>query len=484
MATNIKKDSPKKNVNLNLNLGRVPPQSSELEEAVLGACMLEKEAFENIMEIIPSAEVFYVDAHQKIFDAIVSTFNSGMNVDLHTVTEMLRRKNELEIIGGSYYLSKLTMSVLSSAHIKSHAFIVMEKFFMRELIRIGGSMIADAYEDSTDVFDLMERAESEIKGITAGISNFDDTHVGKSYSDVIERYERQKAMKSNLIGLDTGLYELNELTGGIQTGLTLIAAYPSEGKTALMLSLMNNIEAKNKNGRCKAYSLETESINLTTRMAASENKLSFMLLQKGNLGDLAEKKLYKSSAKFLTKKISFSTKIFYIEDIEKSARKHKKKYPDLGAIFVDFIQLIRLRNNTEKLDKFARVGHISSRLKQLSKELEVPIIALSQLNTGAKDNKGKKPELENLANSVELGQNADLVIFIWYKFMGEGHSKEPYLIIAKNKDGKTGEVPVRFDAEYQIWSDYNEQDKGMFPSGVNTGYQTSGNGYNANDWID
>lgn len=469
MSINIRKENartkPKPDISV-LVYGKVPPQAPELEEAVLGACLLERDTFEKAMEVISGHECYYVDAHQKIWQAMKELYNSGKMVDLLTVTEQLRKTNELELIGGMYYLSRLTSTVLSSAHVEAHARIVMEKFFQREVIRICGQAVSDAYEDSKDPFDLMDALEADVKGITASISNFEETHIGASYCEVIDRYNLQKSTKSDLIGLDTGFSDLNNITGGFKTpGLIIVAAYPSEGKTALMLELMRKIESRNKKGRCKAYSLETGSLSLTSRMAASENHIPFEALQKGQLNIYEEELLYKSTSRFNAKRISFSTKIFYIEDIEKSARKLKKKYPDLGVIFLDFIQLVRMRD-PGRLDKYAIVGEVSRRLKLLSAELEVPIIILSQMNRAGKKNHGKRPELENLANSSELEQNADVVIFIWYKDSEEGKDPEPYLIIAKNKDGKTGDIRIKFDAEFQTWADYNRFDTGKLPSFV------------------
>lgn len=471
MAVNIKKDnyaSSQKPDLTTLVYGKVPPQAIELEKAVLAACMLEREAFEAALEVITSYECFYVDAHQKIWRAMLELHQSGTPVDLLTIPEQLRKANELEIIGGSHYLTTLSQSVLSSAHIQAHAHIVMEKHMLRELIRICGAAIGNAYADSSDVFDLLDGVEGDVKLVTAGINNFEETHIGAAYCDVVDRYNLQKKSQTFLTGLDTGFTDLNSMTGGFKTpALIIIAAYPSEGKTALMLELMRKIERQNVKGRCKAYSLETGTISLTGRMAASENHIPFEALQTGSLNIYEEETLYKGISKFHAKRISISTKIFYIEDICKSARKTKKKYPDLAAIFLDFIQLVRVRNSAG-MDKNEMVGHVSRELKLLSAELEVPIIVLSQMNREGKKNPGKRPQPENLARSSELEQNADLIIFIWYKDTGNGGDPDPHLIVAKNKDGKTGDMRVKFDADFQTWSDYDPFSVGKLPSFVDT----------------
>jgi replicative DNA helicase len=208
MAVNIKKEfgvSRSRKPDLtSLVYGKIPPQAPELEEAVLGAIMLEKDKMAEVLEIIQAADCFYVDAHQKIYAAIRRLFDKGSPVDLLTVTEELRKNNELEIVGGAYYLTRLTMSVVSSAHVEAHARIVMEKFIQRELIRISGEVIADAYEDSTDVFDLLDKAESGLYEIT-------DKHLRKNFmslSDVlvqtVQEIEEAKNKQEDVTGVPTG----------------------------------------------------------------------------------------------------------------------------------------------------------------------------------------------------------------------------------------------------------------------------------------
>src|ERR1043165_8474505 len=208
MAVNIKKEfgntRSRKPDLTTLVYGKIPPQAPELEEAVLGAVMLEKDKLAEVLEIIQSETCFYVDAHQKIYAAIRRLFDKGSPVDLLTVSEELRKSNELEIIGGAYYLTSLTMSVISSAHVEAHARIVMEKFIQRELIRISGNVIADAYEDSTDVFDLLDKAESGLYEIT-------DKHLRKNFKSLrevlvqtVDEIEKAKNNKEDVTGVPTG----------------------------------------------------------------------------------------------------------------------------------------------------------------------------------------------------------------------------------------------------------------------------------------
>src|ERR1700748_2991496 len=245
MAVNVKKEFEntrnRKPDITTLVYGKVPPQAPELEEAVLGACMLEKDTFAQVLEIIQSAECFYADAHQKIYSAMRRLFDKGTPVDLLTITDELRKSNELEIVGGAYYLSRLTMSVLSSAHVEAHARIVMEKFIQRELIRISGSVISDAYEDSTDVFDLLDKAESGLYEIT-------DKHLRKNFRSLqdilvktVNEIDENRKKTDDITGVPSSFKELDAMTGGWQkTDLIILAARPAVGKTAFTLNLAMN----------------------------------------------------------------------------------------------------------------------------------------------------------------------------------------------------------------------------------------------------
>lgn len=465
MAVNIKKDFPIKKRNSDINnliYGKIPPQCPEMEEAVIGACMLEKGTFEDVTEIIYSDECFYVDAHQKIWAAMLLLRATGTPIDLHTITEQLRKQSELEIVGGAHYLTKLTQAVLTGAHARTHAMFVMEKFMAREVIRICGQAISDAYEDATEVFDLLDRVETDVKNITAHISAGDNISVLNSFQKVLAGYEKQEQSKSTLIGISSGFSDLDDVTGGWQSpSLIIIGAPPSHGKTALMLNLVR--QAAVKNIRSRVFSLETGDVNLTRRMAAEMNELPLEKIRKGTLKPQEREKFFKSINDFAKLKIGISQKTFYIEDIERAARREKKKFPDLGLIVGDFIQLVEMRN-PGKRNESEIVGEVSRRLKLLSAEIEVPIIFLSQLNIRiTKETKKQRPEIGNLANSTKIEQNADIIILIW-------HDPTPTLIVAKNKDGRTDDVKIKFDADIQKFFDFSDMRQNVPPSFF-AGYQ-------------
>ncbi len=478
MAVNIKKElSTRNKPNLStLVYGKVPPQAPELEEAVLGACMLEKNTFEQVMDIIYSPDCFYVDAHRKIWEAMINLYQRGDMIDLLTITEQLRKENNLEIIGGQYFLNRLSTSVMSSAHVQAHSFIVVQKFMQREAIRICGDAIGEAYEDSTDVFDLLDGLEANVKNITAHIVSGDNISLAQSFQKVQHNYHKQKEAKSSLIGVSSGLSDFDAILMGWRTPtLNLLGAFPSFGKTALMLQFLK-AAALNKIPS-KVYSLETGDLSLTTRLIASLRKIPLEGIMKGQLNKDQEAVLFSAESYKLVASlnISISQKTFYIEDIERSARKAKKNNPQLGLIALDFIQLVKMKN-PGKRQRDEIIGYIARQLKLLSAEIGVPIIALSQLTRDALGGKDKKPQLTSLAGSRELEWNADTVTFIHYE------NKEPILILAKNKDGKCDQVKVKFDADIQLWTDYNDVNQNVLPGIFKT--NTAVNNFSKSDWED
>jgi len=368
MAVNIRKD---KVINT-LGFGRIPPQALELEEAVIAACMLEKNTFETAMEVITSHECFYKDTHQKIWRSMVSLHGKGTPVDLLTITEELRKSCELEAVGGEYALTMLSTSVLSSAHVEAHARIVVEKYKRRELIRICGEVMQDAYEDSTDVFDLLDIAEQDIKEISSDIISSSATNVGDTYIEILQDIEAQKSRKSDLVGVTSGYDELDRLTGGWQPSeLIILAARPSLGKTAAALNFALNALVP-----VLVFSLEALKKPLVKRMAACKNKVSFENIRRGILDVFEEDIMNKAIGAFRKLPVKIDDRTQSLSGIIKVCRREKKKNPQLGLIIIDYLQLINMsREKTGNREQ--EVGKISRDLKLLASELEVPIIALS-----------------------------------------------------------------------------------------------------------
>lgn len=473
MAVNIKKDfsagqrAPGRKTDVSsLVYGKVPPQAPELEEAVLGAAMLEKDTFAQILEIIQSEDCFYVDAHQKIYAAMRRLFDKGTPVDLLTITEELRRSNELELIGGPYYLTRLTMSVLSSAHVEAHARLVMEKFIQRELIRISSSVISDAYEDSTDVFDLLDKAESGLYEIT-------DKHLRKNFKSLqevlirtISEIEESRKKTDDITGVPSCFVALDAMTGGWQkTDLIILAARPSVGKTAFTLNLaMNAAMNAQKPFPVALFSLEMGAGQIVKRMLSCVSEVSMEAITRGKMAEHEFIQMSQRMHKLSQAKIFIDDQAaLNIFELRAKARRLKQKH-DIQMILIDYLQLMQA-SVAQGGNREQEISKISRDLKALAKELEVPIIALSQLNRSVETRKESKiPQLSDLRESGAIEQDADLVMFLYRpEYHGIGNDEMGETIegltevhIAKHRNGSTGNVRLRFIKEYQKFVDLED----------------------------
>jgi replicative DNA helicase len=467
MAINIKKDFGGNRVRKpdlsTLVYGKVPPQAPEMEEAVLGAIMLEKDKLAEVLEIIQSEDCFYVDANQKIYAAVRRLFDKGQPVDLLTVTDELRKSSELEIVGGAYYVTRLTMSVLSSAHVEAHARIIMEKFIQRELIRISGSVISDAYEDSTDVFDLLDKAESNLYEIT-------DKHLRKNFKSLkevlvrtVQEIEEGKNKKDDMTGVPTGFSGLDKLTSGWQkTDLIILAARPAVGKTAFCLNLaMNAAMQSPKPFPVAFFSLEMGATQLVKRMLAAVTEVSMDAITKGRMQEHEFVQMTQRMNKLAAAPIFLDDQAaLNIFELRAKSRRLKQKH-DIQLIIIDYLQLMQA-----SIDKGGNreqeISKISRDLKALAKELEVPIIALSQLNRSVETRKESKvPQLSDLRESGAIEQDADMVMFLYRPeyyginndAMGNSIEGETHIHVAKHRNGSTDTVKVRFIKEFQKFTD-------------------------------
>jgi replicative DNA helicase len=479
MAVNIKKDfgvsRTRKPDLTSLVYGKIPPQANELEEAVLGAVMLEKDKLAEVLEIIQSADCFYVDAHQKIYAAIRRLFDKGSPVDLLTVTEELRKNNELEIVGGAYYITRLTMSVVSSAHVEAHARIVMEKFIQRELIRISGEVIADAYEDSTDVFDLLDKAESGLYEIT-------DKHLRKNFmslSDVlvqtVQEIEEAKNKQEDVTGVPTGFRMLDRLTAGWQkNALIIVAARPAVGKTAFCLNLaMNAAMASPKPFPVAFFSLEMGAGELVKRMLSATTQVSMDAITKGRMQEHEFIQMTQRMNKLAQASIFLDDQAaLNVFELRAKARRLKQKH-DIKLIIIDYLQLMQADVNKGG-NREQEISKISRDLKSLAKELAIPVIALSQLSRAVESRKESKvPQLSDLRESGAIEQDADMVMFLYrpeyYGInndeMGQTIEGETHIHVAKNRAGSTDTIKLRFIKEYQKFEDLDDGFGGGFGGG-------------------
>lgn len=444
--------------------GKIPPQAIDLEGAILGACMLERDAFDRASEEL-KPECFYRDAHQKIFQAMVNLNQKSQGIDSLTVVEELRRMEYLELVGGPYFVQQLTSSVVSSANIFTHSRIIKEKFMKRELIRISGETISEAYEDSTDVFDMIEAHEKEFTGLTTG-------HTGKSFTpqdealvQAIKRIEILRQSDEHITGIPSGFASIDHITHGWQNSdLIIIAARPAVGKTALALQFARNAALNPfKPTPVAFFSLEMSTEQLTARSMSAESEIYLENIRNGKLDDSQMRVLYAKAIQKLA-----GAKIFYddtaaltIYQMKAKVRQVKRRWvkdykTDRGLIIIDYLQLMQGAGNRNRENEIAE---ISRGLKQIAKEINNPIIALSQLSRAPEQRTGDKkmPQLSDLRESGAIEQDADMVMFIYRpeyygeteNHEGESTKGETHIRIAKHRNGSLDTVKLRADLSIQ-----------------------------------
>ena len=488
--TNLNKDRKnRRKPSLDLSTmvyGKVPPQAKELEEAVLGAIMLEKSAFDTVVEIL-KPECFYVDAHQRIFRTFQSLAQKSLPIDILTVVEELKLREELDVVGGPYAVTKLTNMVVSTANIEAHARIVLQKFIQRELIRISGEIIGDAYEDSTDVFDLLDESESKMFNITNNYlkKNFDD--IGSVLVKTIQRIDDLRNKQDEISGVPTGFPSMDKVTYGWQaTDLIILAARPAVGKTAFALNLLRSAALHpTKPTPVAFFSLEMSSAQLVARILSAESGIMLEKISRGKLEDYEMQQLY---SKGVTK---LSDAPIYIDDsaglnifeFRAKARRLVNKHK-VGLIIIDYLQLMSGSGDGKQTNREQEISRISRDLKGLAKELSVPIIALSQLSRAVESRKeSKMPQLSDLRESGAIEQDADMVMFLYrpeyYEINtnehGESNRGETHVRIAKHRNGSLETIKLRALLHIQK---FVEEDEGDDFGGGGGGYTPGGGGGN------
>ncbi|WP_207492213.1 replicative DNA helicase [Aridibaculum aurantiacum] len=490
--TNLNKDRKnRRKPSLDLSTmvyGKVPPQAKELEEAVLGAIMLEKSAFDTVVEIL-KPECFYVDAHQRIFRTFQSLAQKSLPIDILTVVEELKMREELDMVGGPYAVTKLTNMVVSTANIEAHARIVLQKFIQRELIRISGEIIGDAYEDSTDVFDLLDESESKMFNITNNYlkKNFDD--IGSVLVKTIQRIDELRNKTDEISGVPTGFPSMDKVTYGWQaTDLIILAARPAVGKTAFALNLLRSAALHPEKPTPVAFfSLEMSSAQLVARILSAESGIMLEKISRGKLEDYEMQQLY---TKGVTK---LSDAPIYIDDtaglnifeFRAKARRLVNKHK-VGLIIIDYLQLMSGSGDGKQTNREQEISRISRDLKGLAKELSVPIIALSQLSRAVETRKeSKMPQLSDLRESGAIEQDADMVMFLYrpeyYEIntneMGESNRGETHVRIAKHRNGSLETIKLRALLHIQKFVEEESDDFGTGGGGgFNPGAGSGGGG--------
>lgn len=442
------------------HLGKLPPQNIEMEEAVLGAIMLEKEKLSDVTEILPRPDCFYLDAHQKIYQAILDLLSEGSAVDMLTVTEAMSKSGELELIGGPYTIAKLTNTVVSSANVISHARVVMEKFIQRELIQVSSKILTSSYEEGADVFGLLDQAETELFDISNNYLRNDYQDIGNLLIDTLKNIEEAKNRKEGIIGVPTGYNHLDHLIAGWQkTDLVILAARPAVGKTAFALNLAINAALDPiKPTGVALFSLEMSCDQLVRRMLSITTEVPLRNISRGTMDDTEFLQLTQRSEKLSKAKIFLDDQAgLNIFELRAKCRRLKDKH-DIGMVLIDYLQLMSVPN-MKGGNREQEISKISRELKGLAKDLQIPIIALSQLSRAVEQRgeKSKMPQLSDLRESGAIEQDADMVCFLYrpdYHGItadenGESVEGLTILSIAKHRNGGLDNLKFRADLSIQ-----------------------------------
>jgi replicative DNA helicase len=452
----------------NMDMSKLQPQARDLEEAVLGALMLEKHAPEKVASYLKS-EAFYVDAHQLIYGAIISLFTLGHPVDILTVTEQLRKDGTLESAGGAYYITSLTNKISSAANIEYHAHIVIQKSIQRQLITVAGEIGEKAFEETSDAFELLDQSEKqlfEIKNSTM-TKNYDE--VSDLIAKAIKDIEESTADGEGLTGIPTGFTELDRMTSGWQkSDLIILAARPGMGKTAFVLSMARNA-AVLANKSVAIFSLEMSSMQLVKRLIASEAELSSEKIRSGKLEEHEWQQLHTKISTIEDAKLFIDdTPALSVLELKAKARRLKSNR-QLDMIIIDYLQLMRADEGTNNTgNREQEISYISRSLKGLAKELDIPIIALAQLSRAVEQRQDKRPVLSDLRESGSIEQDADLVTFIFRpEYYGITQDEEgndntglTEIIIRKHRNGSPGTVNLKFVKHFGKFTDWGYSDYG------------------------
>lgn len=444
---------------------KVPPNAVDLERAVLGALMIERNAAADLLDFLKPMH-FYETAHGTIYGAICELLAKGRAVDHLTVYQQLKDMERLEEVGGGVYLARLTAVVASGAHLIEHAKIVVQKYLQRELITLASNILRDAYNGEADVDELMENAEQSIFQLREFNLRRDMRSIDSVVQDTLAFIEDLRKREETLSGVPTGFPLVDEITLGWQKGdLIIIAARPSMGKTAFVLTMARNI-AVEKGVKVAFFSLEMSSIQLILRLLIAESGIDGKMLRSGRILDQQWIELLQAAERLSSAQIFFDdTQALGIAELRAKCRRLKAKY-GIDLIIIDYLQLMTAPM-PRNANREAEVSKISSSLKALAKELEVPIIALAQLNRALEGRTGidKKPRLSDLRESGSMEQDADIVAFV-HRPERLGIERYPddtptagiaEIVVAKHRNGETGSIFLRFKAEQTKFYDVNDR---------------------------
>lgn len=452
-----------------MDMSKLQPQAKDLEEAVLGAMMLEKYAPEKVTNYLKMGS-FYVESHQHIYEAIQQLFAESKPIDILTVTEKLRKNGNLEAAGGAYYITTLTNKVSSAANIEYHAHIVMQKSIQRQLISVAAEIGDQAFKETSDAFELLDESEKKLFEIKNDSMTKSFSTVNDLITQAIKDIEESTADGEGLTGIPTGFTELDRMTSGWQkSDLVILAARPGMGKTAFVLSMARNASVlANKN--VAIFSLEMSSLQLVKRLIASEAELSSEKIRSGKLEEHEWQQLHTKISTIEDANIFIDdTPALTVLDLKAKARRMQRQR-GLDMIIIDYLQLMRAdEGGKTNGNREQEISYISRSLKGLAKELDIPVIALAQLSRAVEQRQDKRPMLSDLRESGSIEQDADLVTFIYRpEYYGvttdeEGNSNEGLteIIIRKHRNGSPGTVNLKFVKHFGKFADWGYSDYGL-----------------------
>lgn len=456
-----------------LSIGRAVPQAIPFEEAVLGAMMLEVDAVNSVIDILKE-EVFYKEVHQKIYAAIKQLFLQNEPVDILSVSHYLRKMGALESVGGSAYLSNLTQKVVSSANIEFHARILMEKYILRELILNCNTIIKEAYDTGTDVLKLLDESETRLFSIVEDNFKKDSQELDVLVKQAIEDLQKIQKEEDTFRGVHSGLKSLDTIIGGWQnSSLIILAARPGMGKTSMVLSVARNAVI-DFNKTVVLFSLEMSSIQLVHRLFSIETGIDSNKISKGQISEPEWDILMQRAGSLMNANLIIDdTPSLSVFELRAKCRRLKQKH-DIQLIIIDYLQL--MQGTSDVKDKYKagnreqEISQISRSLKALARELDIPVIALSQLNRSVETRGGsKRPLLSDLRESGSIEQDADMVLFIYRpEYYGIENMEDSEntsskgvaeIIVAKNRHGSLDTAKVKFIAQYTKFTDCDDNMK-------------------------
>lgn len=462
--------------------GRIPPQDTDLEAAVLGAIILEPFSFDEVRDVIDTADVFYKEEHKHVYSALLAIEARGGKADLLTVTEYLNTHNAKSQGNWAYFVTILTSNIVSSANISEHARIILDKYRYRESIRIASEMIKESYEQDQSPESLIDTATSKLIDLSGLAKQDSVTHIAGAAMSAMHEVEELMNKDAPLLGIDTGIKSLNEITYGWQdTDVIILAARPGQGKTSLALHFLLSTQKSRFHGKKSVmfFSLEMSTGQLMKRLQSNVSGIGLDRVMQGKINKDELMNLTSVSTELGGMNIHFDDQAgLTIPQMRARVKRVKKKH-GVDLVVVDYLQLVTPVFGRSNKNRDQEIGEITQGLKKMAKDFGIPVLALCQMNRSIETGSDKRPKLSSLRESGNIEQDASVVIFIHHGIDGITGDYTTELIVEKNRNGSTGSVPVYFDRAKQRWGDLEDvsnQFPGMIPDNPSAGIRPNYSG--------